>query len=117
MLVDDNDDGDRPKVLMSLEHSIQDGSRTRSGEQRTISKRMLYVEVNAELETVGQDYAPYLDYRPLSDGEPGVQEIVGRPECSWIGGDLEAKGSRICCVSLVPEHLEEVRSRKLELPH
>ncbi len=115
VLVDDNDDGDRPKVLMSLEHSIQDGSRTRSGEQRTISKRMLYVEVNAELETVGQDYAPYLDYRPLSDGEPGVQEIVGRPECSWIGGDLEAKAVEYAVSRLVPEHLEEVRSRKLEL--
>ena len=115
VLVDDNDDGDRPKVLMSLEHSIQDGSRTRSGEQRTISKRMLYVEVNAELETVGQDYAPYLDYRPLSDGEPGVQEIVGRPECSWIGGDLEAKAVEYAVSRLVPEHLEEVRSRKLAL--
>ena len=115
VLVDDNDDGDRPKVLMSLEHSIQDGSRTRSGEQRTISKRMLYVEVNAELETVGQDYAPYLDYRPLSDEEPGVQEIVGRPECSWIGGDLEAKAVEYAVSRLVPEHLEEVRSRKLEL--
>ena len=115
VLVDDNDDGDRPKVLMSLEHSIQDGSRTRSGEQRTISKRMLYVEVNAELETVGQDYAPYLDYRPLSDGEPGVQEIVGRPECSWIGGDLEAKAVEYAVSRLVPDHLEEVRSRKLEL--
>ena len=115
VLVDDNDSSDRPRVLMYLEHSIQDGSRTRSGEQRTVSKRMLHVEVDAELETVGQDYAPYLDYRPLSDGEPGVQEIVGRPECSWIGGNLEAKTVEYAVSRLVPTHLEEVRSRKLEL--
>ena len=115
VLVDDNDLSDRPRVLMYLEHSIQDGSRTRSGEQRTVSKRMLHVEVDAELETVGQDYAPYLDYRPLSDGEPGVQEIVGRPECSWIGGNLEAKAVEYAVSRLVPTHLEEVRSRKLEL--
>ena len=115
VLVDDNGDGDQPRVLMYLEHSIQDGSRTRSGEQRTISKRMLHIEVNAELETVGQDYAPYLDYRPLSDGEPGVQEIVGRPECGWIGGNLESKAVEYAVSRLVPTHLEEVRSRKLEL--
>ena len=115
VLVDDNDSSDRPRVLMYLEHSIQDGSRTRSGEQRTVSKRMLHVEVDAELETVGQDYAPYLDYRPLSDGEPGVQEIVGGPECGWIGGNLEAKAVEYAVSRLVPTHLEEVRSRKLEL--
>ena len=115
VLVDDNDDSDRPRVLMYLEHSIQDGSRTRSGEQRTISKRMLYAGVDAELETVGQDYAPYLDYRPLGDGEPDVQQIVDRPECEWIGGDLEAKAVEYAVSRLVPAHLDEVRSRKLKL--
>ena len=115
VLVDDKDDGEQPRVLMYLEHSIQDGSRTRAGERRTVSKKMLHVEVGAELETVGQDYAPYLDYRPLSDGEPGVQEIVGRPECSWIGGNLEAQAVEYAVSRLVPTHREEVQSRKLEL--
>ena len=58
---------------------------------------------------------PYLDYRPLGDGEPDVQGIVGRPECSWIGGDLEAKAVEYAVSRLVPSHLKEVRSRKLEL--
>ena len=115
VLVDDNDADDRPRVLMYLEHSIQDGSRTRSGEQRTISKRMLHVGVDAEFRRLGQDYAPYLDYRPLRDDEPDVQEIVGRPECSWIGGDLEANAVEFAVSHLVPAHLEEVRSRKLDL--
>lgn len=115
VLVDDNDDGEQPRVLMYLEHSIRDGSRTRSGEQRTISKRMLHVEVDAELQTVGQDYAPYLDYRPLSDEEPHVGEVSGRPECSWIGDGLESKAIEYAVSRLVPTHLEEVRSRKLEL--
>ena len=115
VLVDDNDDGDQPRILTYLEHSIQDGSRTRSGEQRTISKRMLHIEVDAELETVGQDYAPYLDYRPLGDGEPAVAEIVARPECSFIGGGIEAKVVAYAVSHLVPDHLESVRSRKLDL--
>ena len=115
MLVDDNDDGDQPRILMYLEHSIQDGSRTRYGEQRTISKRMLHIEVDAELETLGQDYAPYLDYRPLGDREPTVEEIVARPECSLIGDDLEAKAVGYAVSRLVPGHLEAVRSQKLDL--
>ena len=51
----------------------------------------------------------------MSDGEPGVQEIVDRPECGWIGSNLEAKAVEYAVSRLVPTHLEEVRSRKLEL--
>ena len=115
VLVDDNDPGDEPRILMSLEHSIQDGSRTRSGEQQTVSKRILHIEVDSQHESVGKYYAPYLDYRPLGDGEPSVQELVNRPESSWIGTDLEAKAVEFAVSRLVPEHVEEIRSRKLEL--
>ena len=115
VLVDDNDPGERPRALLYLEHSIQDGSRTRSGEQRTISKRMLYVALDSEGNAVGQDYAPYLDYRPLREGEPEPHEILARPECGWISGELEAKAVGFAVSHVVPEHLEEVRSRKLEL--
>ena len=99
VLVDENDAGDQPRALLYLEHSIHDGSRTHSGENRTISKRMLYVGIDSSGNTVGQEYAPYLDYRPLSNGEPGVQEILARPECGWISGGLEANGRRICGIA------------------
>ena len=115
VLVDENDDGDQPRVLLYLEHSIQDGSRTRSGEQRTISKRVLYVGVDAMGNSVGQDYAPYLDYRPLGNDEPDAQEILARPECGWVNGEIEAKAVGFAVAQVVPQHLEEVRSRKLEL--
>ena len=115
VLVDDNDTGDRPRVLLYLENSIQDGSRTRSGEQRTISKRTLYVGLDADSTVLSQDYAPYLDYRPLGNEEPSVEKIVNRLECSWINGDLEAKAVEYAVSHLVPDHLDEVRSRKLEL--
>ena len=115
VLVDENDAGDQPRALLYLEHSIHDGSRTHSGENRTISKRMLYVGVDSSGNTVGQEYAPYLDYRPLSNDEPGVREILARPECGWISGGLEAKAAEYAVSDVVPKHLEEVRSRKLEL--
>ena len=115
VLVDDNDPGDQSRVLMYLEHSIQDGSRTRSGTQRTVSKKTLYVELGANSTVVGQEHAPYLDYRPLKEGEPSVVEIVNRPECSWMSADIEANAVEYAVSHLVPVHVDEVRSRKLDL--
>jgi hypothetical protein len=69
LLVDERDHGMQPRVLFSLEHAIQDASTLPSGERRTISRQMLYVELAADGTTRSLRYAPYLDYRPLEDGE------------------------------------------------
>ena len=114
VLVDDRDDSDRPRALIYLDHSIQDESLTQSGERRTVSRRMHYVELSADSKAVGHEYAPYLDYRPLQDDEPSAQEMVGRPECGWISGDLETRAVEFAVSKLAPDHLAEVRSRKLE---
>jgi Protein NO VEIN, C-terminal len=60
-------------------------------------------------------YAPYLDYRPLRPGEPGIDALLARPECGWISRALEQQAQAYSVASVVPEHLHEVRSRKLEL--
>ena len=82
-----------PRVLFYLEHAIQDASLTRSGDRRVVSKRMLYVEFDANGVTRHVHYAPYLDYRPLGDDDPDVAAILDRPECSWIDRELEKKAS------------------------
>ncbi len=46
-LVDEHDPGDSPRVIFYLEHAIQDAGVTRAGERRTISRKMLYVELDA----------------------------------------------------------------------
>lgn len=60
-------------------------------------------------------YAPYLDYRPLKDGEPGAEALLDRPECQWIGRELEQKALGYAIAHVVPGHLAEVKGRKLEL--
>jgi hypothetical protein len=72
-----------------LEHGIQDASLLPSGERRTISRRLLYVEMDPDGQTRHLQYAPYLDYRPLADDEPGVEALLARPECGWITRTLE----------------------------
>ena len=115
VLVDERDAGTQPHVLFFLEHSIQDASLTRSGERRIVSKRMLYVELAADGAMRHVQYAPYLDYRPLADGEPGVDVILDRPECAWISREVEQKALGHAIAHVVPEHLAEVRVGKRAL--
>jgi superfamily II DNA or RNA helicase len=115
VLVDERDSSMQPRVVFYLEHAIQDAGLTRSGERRVISKRMLYVELDSIGNARHLHYAPYLDYRPLEPDEPGVDAILACPEATWISRELEQKAQGHAIATVVPEHLEEVRSRKLEL--
>ncbi|MBN3804142.1 DUF3883 domain-containing protein [Paraburkholderia sp. Ac-20336] len=115
VLVDERDHGTSPRVVFYLEHVIQDAGRARSGERRVVSKRMLYVEQDAQGTTRHVHYAPYLDYRPLTASEPVIESILDRPECQWISRDLEQKAQVYAIANVVPEHLAEVRGHKLEL--
>ncbi len=117
MLVDERDPGTSPRVLFTLEHAIQDASVLPSGERRIISRRMLYVEMDADGRTRHLQYAPYLDYRPLAEGEPAVGDLLARPECAWItrapGKNVEQKAQGHAIAHVVPEHIAEVRARRL----
>jgi len=115
VLVDERDPGTDPRVVFYLEHGIQDASMTRSGERRVVSKRMLYVEIDPAGRARHLQYAPYLDSRPIAAGEPGVEAILARRECAWISRELEHKAQAHAIEHVVPEHLAEVRGRKIEL--
>ncbi|MDE0101259.1 MAG: helicase-related protein [Bryobacterales bacterium] len=115
VLVDEGDHGTTPRMLFFVEHSIQDSSMTRTGERRMVSKRMLYVELDSNRGTRHVHYAPYLDYRPLTDEEPGLDAILDREECAWIGENIEQKALAYAIEEVVPEHLKEVRDAKLGL--
>ena len=91
VLVDERDPGTTPRVLFYLEHAIQDASLLKNGDRRTISKQMLYVEMDATGQARHLHYAPYLDYRPLRADEPSVEVLFARPESAWITRDLEQK--------------------------
>lgn len=115
VLVDENDFGQQPHVLFYLEHAIQDASITRSGERQIVSKRMLYVGIDSAGNARHVHYAPYLDLRALADDEPRVDAFLARPECAWINRQLERKAQEHAVREVVPEHLNEVRARKLDL--
>ncbi len=115
VLVDERDAGTRPRVLFYIEHAIQDASLTRTGERRVISRRMLYIELDAEGGIRHVQYAPYLDYRPLASGEPDPETILSHPACAWVSRDLEHTALAHAVEKVVPEHLQDVRERRLAL--
>jgi len=113
ILVDEGDLGTAPRVLFTLEHAIQDASLLPSGERRTISRRMLYVEMESSGSTGDLHYAPYLDYRPLADDEPSVRDLLAHPAFDWIVRGLEQKAQAHAIAHIVPQHIAEVRGRRL----
>ena len=115
VLVDERDAGTQPRVLFFLEHAIQDASLTRAGTRRVISKRMLYVELDAAGNARHMEYAPYLDYRPLAADEPRHEALLARPECTWIGAELEQTAQRYAVANVVPEHVDEIRRARQPL--
>jgi hypothetical protein len=76
---------------------------------------MMYVEMDAQGAVRHVHYAPYLDFRPLAAGEPGIEAFLARPECQWITRELEKTAQGYAIAKVVPEHLAEVKDRKLEL--
>ncbi len=115
ILVDEQDAGDTPRMLFYLEHAIQDGTQTSSGDRRIVSKRMLYVEMNAKDIVRHLHYAPYLDYRPLEEGEPAASEILQRPECIWLTRDIEKRVQSHAISNVIPSHVREVSNPRLDL--
>jgi len=112
VLIDERDPGTAPRVLFYLEHAVQDASLLQNGERRTISKQMLYIEVDAAGQVRYLRYAPYLDYRPLRADEPGIEILLARPECAWISRDMEQQVLAYAIGKAVPGHLHEVRTRR-----
>ena len=114
VLVDERDAGETPRVLFYLEHSLQDASVTKTGHQRVISKRLLYVEINADGQSRQLQYAPYLDYRPLKSDEPQPDFWLRQQDLSWVTQDLEKRAMMHAIAEIVPQHLEEIRHGRLE---
>ena len=111
VLVDENDDGMEPRVLFYLEHAVQDGRLDREGRQQVVSQRLQFVEIDETGRMRNCGPAPYLDYRPLREEErPLVEEALSTP---WLTEDIEGKVVGHAVTSVVLDHVDEVRDRRL----
>ncbi len=112
VLIDPNDPTEEPRTLFYLEHGIRDARTDRSGNWRTISRRLQFTEIGSDGATVNAGYAPYLDYRPCTEDE---RELLDGAIAEMARGvDLEQKALTFAVEHLVPEHLQDVKGRTEE---
>ena len=109
VLVDPSDATDAPRVLFYLEHEITDSREVAPGQRRVVSRRMEFVEIDAQGNARDAGYAPYLDYRPA---EPEEQHAVSEMlRHDWLDTDLEGAAKGYAIAHVVPRHMSEVRQR------
>ncbi len=113
VLVDPSDDGEEVRALFCLEHSIQDARLGRSGARRVVSRRLQFVELDAQGDARDGGPAPYLDYRPITPEERAA--VAATLAAPWLHGPLERQALGYAAAHLAPAHLEEVRRRKEEM--
>lgn len=109
VLVDPNDPGTTPRVLFIIDHSVRDGN----DENRTVSRRMQFVAIDAEGRAENAGWAPHLDLQPIGEEERRVvADVLASP---WIGSDLERMALGYATERLVPAHFEEVKDRREQM--
>ncbi len=106
VLVDPNDTSVVPKLMFMLDHSVKE-----SGDPGlVISRRLQFVEIDPSGNTTTAGWAPHLDLQPIDSTDLKlVDDILA---AQWISRDLEALALAHASSQLVPEHFEEVRSRR-----
>jgi hypothetical protein len=111
-LIDEKDDGRDPRALAYIEHAVTDGRKGRSGAPLVTSQRPQFVEMTANGRAADAGPAPYLDYRPST-----VEERVTLGEsvlqAPWLVNGLDRLAETYAVTDLVPEHITEVRRRRL----
>lgn len=117
ILVDENDLSERVRILVYLEHSIQDARKDKSGNFRVVSRQMQYVEIDSEGHAKNAGYAPYLDYRPLQQSEQSlVSQILNilMNQSSILQKGIEEQARDYAIQHLVPLHKGEVQQQRTE---
>jgi len=111
VLIDPNDLGESIRALFYLEHTIQDGRTDKAGNRRIVSRQMQFIETDSTGATKHAGYAPYLDYRATKPEELSALRATLDSQ-AWLKSDLESVIVGHAIATLVPKHLEEVRTRR-----
>jgi superfamily II DNA or RNA helicase len=106
VLVDPRDPGTTPRLMFMIDHGIREGTTT----TRLASRRMQFVEIDADGTARHAGAAPYLDYALPDDGDqPLVEKELAAP---WLMQDLSSLALGWASAHLVKEHYDEVLAQR-----
>ena len=107
ILVDPSDDGTEPRILFMIDHEVRESS---ADNPRTVSRRLQFVAIDQHGNTTFAGWAPHLDLQPIDESDVGlVDDVLNSP---WAKQNLEAQALSYASQKLVPEHYQEVKSRR-----
>ncbi len=76
-----------------------------------ISQRLQFIHLGEDGSAVDGGAAPYLDYRPITEGERAlIADVIKAP---WLRDGVEQRAIGFAIAHLVPQHLGEVKRRRL----
>jgi SNF2 family DNA or RNA helicase len=105
ILVDPADEGTEPHLLFLLTHEIQ------SGDGQVLSKRLQFVRVAPDGSASFAGWAPHLDLEALApEDRPLLKGALSSP---WICVDQEQRALGLAATTLVPQHYDEVATRRI----
>ena len=107
VLVDPADDGNEPRLIIMLEHSVRE---TAEQAKSIASRRLQFVAIDRACQASYAGWAPHLDLMPICKGDLAlVQDILCSP---WLSQPLEPLALKLASEKLVPEHFAEVKNRR-----
>ncbi len=115
VLIDETDSGIAPHLLVCMDHTIQEGESPSSGAPRVMSRRLLFIRVDANGTSLCDNFAPYLDYTPLGERDPSLAQVLAHPACAQLRTTEERKAMMFAVVHLVPKHVSQIKGSRLKL--
>lgn len=120
VLVDPGDMGITPKVMFIIDHCVKEGASLggQHGDShfraKVVSRRMQFVQIDPQGSAINAGWAPHLDMEPISDADLAlIQDVFA---AQWLNGtdaqNLEQLALAHASTHIVPEHFDEVRSRR-----
>lgn len=110
VLVDPTDDSEDLKLLVYLEHTIEEAQKPGEERRRIASRRYQFVELREDGSADFAGSVPYLNWRPLTDSERAA--VAPLLAANWITQDLEKAAIEFAVEEIVPEHVREVSERR-----
>ena len=108
VLLDPTDDSSEPKMLFMIDHSVKEAT----GKQKTVSRRLQFVEINKHGVPTNAGWAPHLDMIAMSPNQRALIEPMLSE--SWLSNNLDALALSFATQNLVPSHYQEVKKRREE---
>lgn len=105
VLVDPSDEGEDPSILFLLTHEVK------SGDNKVLSKRLQFVQVDGKGIPTFAGWAPHLDLDPIEPSDlPRLKVVL---DSAWLKTGLEQRALALAANFIVPTHYQEVSTRRI----